>query len=268
MSEVSIPVSVVIPCYKSKATIERALNSVLNQTILPAEVILIDDASQDGTYEKLLDLQKQFSSINIIVDALDANGGPGDARNRGWLLASQPWLAFLDADDAWCKDKLKIQWNWIENHPDAVLVGHLTKEISPDQWDVDRLGKSMVIVEAKEIHFSEMLIANRFFTRTVMIRADLPFRFQSRQYAEDYLLWLEVVLSGVPAYVLNVAMAVSFRPEFSGGGYSGQLWKHEQRELRSWIFLYQERKISLLTLLVALPWSYLKYLRRVLYRSI
>lgn len=268
MSAACIPVSVVIPCYKSAGTIERALMSVLNQSVLPEEIILVDDASQDGTHEKLLGLQKQFPSINIIVDTLDINGGPGDARNRGWSLASQPWLAFLDADDAWCEDKLKIQWHWIENHLDAVLVGHLTKEISPSQWDMTRLGKSTAMIEAKEIHFSDMLIANRFFTRTVMMRTDIPYRFQSRQYAEDYLLWLEVVLSGMPAYVLNTLTAVSFRPEFSGGGYSGQLWRHEQRELRTWIFLYQKRKISLLTLLVALPWSYLKYLRRALRRSI
>ncbi|QWD91078.1 glycosyltransferase family 2 protein [Polynucleobacter sp. MWH-Braz-FAM2G] len=268
MSTKQIPVSVVIPCYKSKGTIERALNSILDQTVSPAEIILVDDASHDGTYEKLLSLQKQFPLANIIVDVLDKNGGPGEARNRAWSLASQPWLAFLDADDAWCADKLKTQWDWIEHHPDAVVVGHLTKEVSQDDFNKVCFGHSADLTDAKSITFLDMLIANRFFTRTVMLRADVPYRFQCRKFTEDYLLWLEIVLSGASAYVLNRVMAVSFRPEFSAGGYSGQLWKHEKRELRSWIFLYQQKKISVWILIAALPWSYLKYLRRAWRRSI
>ena len=61
MSSIQIPVSVLIPCYKSTGTIDRALNSVLNQTVVPAEIILLDDASRDGTYEKLLSLQSWHS---------------------------------------------------------------------------------------------------------------------------------------------------------------------------------------------------------------
>lgn len=268
MSAHHLPISVVIPCYQSSETVERALASVLNQSALPEEIILIDDASHDGTFEKLLALQKQFCTSKIIIDVLETNSGPGEARNRAWSLASQPWLAFLDADDAWCQNKLQVQWDWIKNHPDATLVGHQTREISPDQFDTAYLKQSDTFTEGKKIYFADMLIANRFFTRTVMVRKDIPYRFQSRQYTEDYLLWLEVVLSGTPAYVLNQTLAMSFRPEFSTGGYSGQLWKHEQRELRSWFYLYQKQKISLLALLVALPWSFFKFLRRVLRRSI
>jgi len=75
---------------------------------------------------------------------------------------------------------------------------------------------------------------------------------------------LEIILSGRLGYVLNQPLALSFRPEFSAGGYSGQLWTHEKKELHAWMYLYQQNKISFFTLLIALPWSYIKYLRRTL----
>jgi len=101
MTDKNIPISVIIPCFRSTDTIERAVLSVVNQTVLPSQIILIDDASNDGSIEKLFALQKEYPLANISVEVMPVNGGPGLARNRGWELATEPWLAFLDADDAW-----------------------------------------------------------------------------------------------------------------------------------------------------------------------
>ena len=257
----SIPVAVIIPCYRSADTIERAVHSVVNQTVLPAQIILIDDASNDDSVDKLLALQKEYPLANISVEVMSVNGGPGLARNRGWELASEPWLAFLDADDAWHPKKLEISWDWIKLHEETVLLGHLTGLASANESVSYSLAQPVL---GESISFSKMLIANRFFTRTVMLRRQIPFRFQDRQYTEDYLLWLEIILSSRPGFVLNQTLAYSFRPEFSVGGYSGQLWAHEKRELCAWIWLFKKNKISFLTLSFALPWSYIKYLRRTL----
>jgi len=260
------PISVIIPCYKSSGFLERAVNSVLNQALKPQELILIDDASPDSGKTKALIEQikenalKKNIGISVAAIFLDANVGPGCARNLGWSEATQPWIAFLDADDAWLSDKLRTQWEWISHQPHAQLVGHLHHE--------HHEGTSKAIsskdVIASRISFGQMLVANRFYTRTVMLRKDLPFRFQNRNYTEDYLLWLEIILAGYPAFVINQNLSVSFRPEYSVGGYSGQLWIHEKRELRAWIFLYHAKKISVFTLVIALSWSYLKYLKRVI----
>ena len=251
------PISVIIPCFNAASFLERAVNSVLNQSYAPAQIILIDDASGDSSLDVMHHLKNKHPSANIQIDSMSQNSGPGAARNRGWELASEPWLAFLDADDAWHPDKLRIQWEWISSHLDVQLVGHLHNQ---------EVGKTLLSneISASSISFGQMLVANRFYTRTVMLRKDLPFRFQNTEFTEDYLLWLEIILAGYPAYVINQSLATSFRPEFSAGGYSGQLWIHEKRELRSWMFLYQAQKISLLTLTLALLWSYLKYFRRVI----
>lgn len=260
-----IPISVIIPCYRSGQTIRRAIDSVRSQTYLPAQTILVDDASGDDSLTLLYELQRDYPELNIHVDALAVNSGPGTARNRAWELATQAWLAFLDADDAWHPHKLEIQWDWISAHPQAVLVGALTAEI----LSLDRIVKCAVpqTVKANKISFTQMLIANRFHTRTVVLKKDLPFRFADRSYTEDYLLWLEIILAGLDAYVINQTLGLSFRPEFSSTGYSAQLWRHEKRELRAWYFLYQTKKISLWILMFAIPWSYFKYLRRVIQRA-
>ena len=96
-----------------------------------------------------------------------------------------------------------------------------------------------------------------------MLLRSLPFRFADRRYTEDYLLWLEIILAGYPGYLVHKELAVTFRPEFSVGGFSAQLWTHEKRELRAWLSLFQQHHISLVVVVLAIPWSYFKFLRRV-----
>ena len=77
------PVSVVIPCYRCAATIKRAVQSVLAQTVLPAEIILVDDFSDDAgqTLGALHEMQRLDARLPIRLISLRQNGGPGTARN-------------------------------------------------------------------------------------------------------------------------------------------------------------------------------------------
>jgi teichuronic acid biosynthesis glycosyltransferase TuaG len=127
---VSASISVIIPCYRCSETIERAVDSIAQQTLLPSEVFLIEDASNDNgkTLQFLYLLQKKFQDkFKIEVIPLATNSGPGTARNAGWDKATSRYIAFLDADDAWHPQKLEMQFNWMEAHPEVSLTGHLTK---------------------------------------------------------------------------------------------------------------------------------------------
>jgi glycosyltransferase involved in cell wall biosynthesis len=252
----SVPVSVIIPCYRCSETVERALNSALNQTLPPTEILLIDDASGDDSIDLLYLLEKTHAPrVKVISQA--KNGGPGLARNAGWEAATQPWLAFLDADDAWHPRKLEIQWSWLESHPDVVLCGHASQFSSgaidfpvADAPDAIRLSPV------------RMLVSNRLPTRSVMLRRDLPFRFSTRRFSEDYLLWLEIMYAGYPAYRLEAPLAFCFRPEFSPGGMSGKLWLHEKGEISVLRALLKAGKIGWIVFALAVAWSYVKFLRR------
>jgi len=225
MPDQYVPVSVVIPCYRYGETVTRALESVLGQTRPPAEILLVDDASDDGSLELLRELEKRHAP-QIRVLSLETNCGPGLARNAGWGAATQPWLAFLDADDAWHLRKLEIQWNWLESHPNVALCGHASRLLADDVGSPVEEHPHSTSLSAKK-----MLVSNRLPTRSVMLRRDLPFRFGSRRYSEDYLLWMEIIMAGYPAYRLESTLAFCFRPDFSPGGLSGSLWKHEKNEL-------------------------------------
>jgi glycosyltransferase involved in cell wall biosynthesis len=256
------PVSVVIPCWRSSATIERAVASVSAQTLRPAEVLLVDDASGDTTLDTLHRVAAAYPQGWVKVLSLDQNTGPGGARNLGWLHAAQPWLAFLDADDAWHPEKLTHQLRWLADHPDAVLCGHGTAVAAHDQ-DHPKVPTQLT---GWRVSFPHMLVSNRFPTRSVLLRRSLSYRFGSREVTEDYLLWLEVILGGHACYRIESPLAMSFREEHSSGGYSGQLWRHEKRELRAWLALRRQGAISNLTAGIALAWSLVKYVLRVLRR--
>ena len=235
----------------------HALNSALNQTRPPAEILLVDDASGDGSIDLLHQLQTIHAPrVRVISQA--KNNGPGPARNAGWEAATQPWLAFLDADDAWHPRKLEIQWAWLGSHPDAALCGHAT-QFSTGTLDIP------VEDPAGAIRLSpvQMLVSNRLPTRSVMLRKDLPFRFRGRAVAEDYLLWLEIMFAGHAAYRLETCLAFSLRPDFSPGGYSGQLWAHEKRELAALNTLRASGNLSWPVFALFAGWSYVKFLRRL-----
>ena len=184
-------ISVIIPCFRCQETVERALNSVLAQSLQPAEVFLIDDASGDGTLDLLRELERMHAPL-VTVISLAENGGPGLARNSGWDAASQPWIAFLDADDAWHPRKLEIQWGWLSAHPEVDLCGHDTR------WAVDgRIDHPVnAAPQVTWLNLKQMLISNRLPTRSVMLRRELPLRFRGRDVAEDYLLWLQIIADG------------------------------------------------------------------------
>ena len=250
------PVSVIIPCFRCHKTIQRALVSILRQTFLPAEILLIDDASGDETLDLLYYFEKLYSP-RVKVIALSLNSGPGLARNAGWEAATQPWLAFLDADDSWHPLKIETQLAWLESHPDVALCGHAS------QFSTGSIDLPVVKVpSATLLTPMQMLISNRLPTRSVMIRKNLPFRFGNSNFTEDYLLWLEIVLGGYAAYRLDSPLAFCFRPDFSPGGLSGHLWAHEKRELSSLNFLREKGALSWFLFILATCWSFAKFIRR------
>src|SRR4051812_1301977 len=96
-------VSVIIPTYNSAALLAQAIASVLAQSVLPAEIIVVDDGSTDAT-EQLV--QCHGSRVKYVRQR---NQGVSAARNRGVASASGEFIAFLDADDVWHPRKLELQ---------------------------------------------------------------------------------------------------------------------------------------------------------------
>lgn len=102
-------VSVVIPTYNRKHTLKRCIDSVLKQTYRNFEIILVDDASTDGTDEYVMQEYGDITDINIVYVKNDVNMGPAACRNIGVSYANGEYIAFHDSDDEWYSNKLERQ---------------------------------------------------------------------------------------------------------------------------------------------------------------
>src|ERR1700728_1312112 len=102
--------SVVIPAFNSEKTIQACLRSVAAQTLAPLQVLVIDDASGDGTEAAVRRCEREFAAAGIELQyfRLARNAGPSAARNKGIREAAGNYIAFLDADDTWSSNKLAI----------------------------------------------------------------------------------------------------------------------------------------------------------------
>lgn len=108
-------ISVVIPSYNRRHTLERALQSVFEQTSTVDEVILVDDGSSDGSSGMVA---RQFPQVNVLRQP---NLGVSAARNRGIASAQFEWIALLDSDDSWMPQKIELVREARQRHPEFVL---------------------------------------------------------------------------------------------------------------------------------------------------
>lgn len=110
-------ISVVIPLYNKKDSIVRALYSVLNQTVLPDEILVINDGSSDGSEE----LVNEFNHP-LVTLIHQNNGGVSMARNKGLDSAEHEWIAFLDADDVWMPNYLEEIVYLAKSYPECSVL--------------------------------------------------------------------------------------------------------------------------------------------------
>jgi glycosyltransferase involved in cell wall biosynthesis len=113
-SEEKYSITVVIPAYNAADYIARAIDSVLAQTRSADEIIVVDDGSTDNTGEIVAGYGSKVKYIR------QENAGASAARNTGINAATGTWIAFLDADDEWLTDRLKLQIELLQRNPDLV----------------------------------------------------------------------------------------------------------------------------------------------------
>jgi len=220
-----ITFSVIIPTYNSANTIRRALQSCTEESYLPLEIIVVDDASQDATLAVIEEFIVSYhGAVQILVVKQQENSGPARARNIGWDLAQAEYVAFLDADDTFMVEKLKKIVTILREHQDIILFGHQAMVRGANYVQTDRLSKVAVW---------EFLKRNLFTTPSVIVKRAIPERFdESMRYTEDHDLWLRISEKYDKSYYLDSVLTVIDRPVRSRGGQSSNLWAMREGEIK------------------------------------
>lgn len=255
------PVSVVVPCFRCGATIGRAVASIAGQTQKPAEVLLVDDASGDETSSSLQQLVSGYPSW-VKVLALAHNQGPSAARNAGWEAATQPYVAFLDADDSWHPEKIRIQYRFMHDNPDIDISGHRCLWVRADET-LPQVPDELTITR---ISVPDLVFGTRLSTPTIMLKRQIPFRFEAnKRYAEDVHLWRQVACASNSIVRIESPLAYMHKAPYGVSGLSAELWPMEKGDLSSLFSLYKAKHISWMLLALGSTFSLAKYLKRIMH---
>ncbi len=171
-------------CYNGSETISETIDSILDQSIKPTEIIVVDDGSTDSSIEVL----KRYEGQIRIIER--ENGGPSRARNTGIELANGPWIALCDGDDLWHRGKLEQQINTAKENPDISIFA--------TSW---RRSFHELSLDNKKHHLVDrqrLLKLNQFQTSTVLIKKsifdEVGFFDPTVDVAEDWEMWIRAAL--------------------------------------------------------------------------
>jgi glycosyltransferase involved in cell wall biosynthesis len=189
----SANVSVVLTVYNATWCVERALESVCAQTLRPAEVLVCDDGSTDGTPDLV---ERRFGDAVTVLRLPHRNAAA--TRKVGLERASGAWLAFMDADDAWRPEKIERQMAFLSRHPevrwltsDGVFVsseGVIRESWLADYFDpvVDRVGDLMpLLIERCFPLMSSMMVEREAYRQVGGMNPAII-------YSHDYDLWMRL----------------------------------------------------------------------------
>ena len=218
-------VSVIVPLFNKAGYIERALRSIAAQTLSDFEVIVVDDGSTDGGGG----IVKRYPDPRFRL-IRQPNAGPGAARNRGAADARAPYVAFLDADDAWTPTFLETGAGILDREPSAVVstswIDFPGAIPAAPLWSRRGItaGLQRVSSDTPVRMFDAMVT---FITPcTTLIRADVfrtcgGFLEAGCRFGEDGMLWLKVLLN-YPVF-LHLEPLVELHREAAGlsGNYTG-----------------------------------------------
>ena len=179
-------VSIIVPVHNAAASLHRALRSVLSQTLTDYELILVDDCSADESIEML----KKYGELDerVRLFSTSRNSGPGAARNVGLKNARGRYIAFLDADDFWVRNKLELQVRSFED--DKVILSHTRVFLLNTRGDI--VG---IVNGRKKLHLFDMYVGNRVTMSSAMIRRDLVGGegMPEIRNREDYAYWISLL---------------------------------------------------------------------------
>ena len=188
-------ISVVIPTFNRRKTIGRSIDSVLNQTLFPSEIIVVDDGSTDGTSDYI---QSNFPSIRLLQQT---NKGVSSARNMGIRSSNSDWVALLDSDDEWFPQKLEKQVMTLSQSPDIKFC-HTEEIWIRNGVRVNQMKKHQKYgghIFYKCLDMCRISPSSVLFHQSIL--DDVGYFDKDLKVCEDYDLWLRITAKFPVLYI-------------------------------------------------------------------
>lgn len=253
-------VSIIIPMYNAETTIEKCLNSVVNQ--LPEdkfEIVIVDDGSKDSSANVV---KKFIAQHNYDISFIQQeNKGVSSARNRAIKNAKYDLIALIDSDDIWLPNKLKHQLKVMEKY-DADFIGTLHNNLSLSfPYNLEN--------EIFKVSLHKLMIKMAPSTITALFKKSLiekaGFYDENQKYTEDGNLWLRFSkLGNMIILNENYAIAGDYKPLYGFSGLSGNLEGMYLGEIKNIKDIYRLRYINYFQFKFYCFYTTLKYFRRLL----
>jgi len=205
-------ISVVIPTYNRRQTIGRSIDSILNQTLFPSEIIVVDDGSTDGTSDYI---QSNFPSIRLLQQS---NKGVSSARNMGIRSSNSDWVALLDSDDEWFPKKLEKQVMTLSQNLDIKFC-HTEEIWIRNGVRVNQMKKHQKYgghIFNKCLDMCRISPSSVLFHRSIL--DDVGYFDKNQKVCEDYDLWLRITAK-YPVLYIDESLIKKY------GGHEDQLSK-------------------------------------------
>lgn len=195
-------ISIIMPAYNAAKTIDEAIGSVLEQTYPHWELVVVDDGSGDGTLKKLSAYARADQRIRVLAN--EQNIGASQTRHKAVEAARGRWLAFLDSDDLWNREKLEKQVALqTEKNANLVFTGSafITDEGEPIDW---------YLPAPRQVSYRQLLKQNVVSNSSVLVRKELFLKNEvlGGNMHEDFACWLRLLQSGEIAYGIDEPLLI------------------------------------------------------------
>lgn len=238
--ETTILFSVLISVYKKEKAeyLKRALQSVINQTLKPTEIVIVKDGHLTKELDDCIeDFQKQNSKLFKIL-SFKENRGLGLALRDGVKACKYEYIARMDSDDISKLDRFEKQFNYLQKHPETALLGTWITEFSKDENNPDTVTK-LPCIHQTIIKFAKR--RNPFRHVTVVLKKSAVIQsgnYRDFLWFEDYDLFVRILQKGyltanIPEYLVNVRADKDMFARRGGWQYLKQDYKFQKQLLKT-----------------------------------
>tara|TARA_R110002050_G_scaffold267717_2_gene409434 strand:- start:768 stop:1517 length:750 start_codon:yes stop_codon:yes gene_type:complete len=237
-----------MPVYNSSRFVGEAIESVLNQTYSDWELIIVDDASTDASPQIIEKFSSNNSNIQVLT--MDTNCGVGICRNKALARTKGSYIAYLDSDDLWAKNKLEYQLDFMQANNCAVsFTSYLHIDDAGNM--LNKRIKAMPVLSYKK-----QLRNNYIGNLTGMYNAELLGKIVAPQIQkrQDWAIWLEAIKrSKNPALGINKDLAFYRIRKDSMSANKIGLLKHNYRFYKNYLGYSTQASLILMGLFL---WEY------------